>query len=1201
MAQVLLIGLGGTGSRIVNHVVSDLQKSARRQGKDFSFDDGKMAFAVLDTNSNDIDGITNSNTGIKNIPICDDRKIKAYIKDYKTDGVTDWMPVSRGLLEESMIDGASQMRSKSRLAFFDTIKSSRIDELKQVINTMIENKELKQKIRVMIVSSLAGGTGSGMFIQMALWVRKYLDEHMAVSTIRGIFVLPDIFISTIKDMKTSKDEKESLYANAYGAIRELNAIKRIKEKGIKPQLPVKVDGLFDSNDKSMNGQPIYDYVFFIDNISASGNEMKTIEEYESFISKVIYMQLYAPMKDNLYSEEDNLFKIFQECEESIFGSCGASRAVYPTESVLQYCSLRASLESVSSGWMKIDEQIDRMERKRIEREKEGYNPEPLDKKAEYIRIFDDEISKKGTQVGSNRLFKTIEHEIMHPIIHDNGEKVTTEWVDKTEHFIETLERLVSETVDTEFRADFESIDAEELLKDIHTQMDAMEFYTSITDSVNSLIGKIAKNMPRKADTLLEEILSVDMGDVNIRNELSVYGFLTQRGENNEAVFVHPLAVRYLLYKLTIRLNELKKNLNVDGVKRDAKQGFRGDSNPVDFDILWTKEIEEDAEDYVNAVLKWYHNEKKYVANFKDLYSQFNRTQQELCRKFAIHLLSFNLFNLITERLGVLINDVDRFFRDLHKVTATLKDKIRKNVESTSKVSQRTIFVNAAESCKERIYDSISGDCSENNYEINNIVVKLLYGSFCFRLNEKSQYNKEYENKDIVSYFALNVVNAFKNELIRTHGADIRLDLYTALKQQVDTEEIKKKKEKENSVMNHPDNDILDIDFDNGVILSAEVMQTKYDSAMSSLCDRLHFLAAPCLRYNDSIVVEKDEHLNSGDLTTHEEAEFDRHEPSIKQKTFWGFNPVLPAKFPALGTKLGISTNLQQNDSYNINELNCYRGIYGIMAKYIPKLKETADSEYYGSYQNVVNRMIASVMEGKDEALITTPHIDKTWHYVLPYVTQEKQNEAEKEFFKSFWMALAYSYVTLNSDGHFQTSVRKKKVTGGDYMDTELIFFDNRIIDCRRIGNLIKALHLDPKFVYDTRRTLANYLEMDRRLDRDQYDRLALISGTERIWFSEGQKMKYNEGGLASKGFSNAVTIITKYSKQPDSVSATVATLIDSLYELIKDVLSDDFADYEDKELDMECTKLCVKIYENSDEPGKENIRRFQDWLTKLYK
>ena len=241
------------------------------------------------------------------------------------------------------------------------------------------------------------------------------------------------------------------------------------------------------------------------------------------------------------------------------------------------------------------------------------------------------------------------------------------------------------------------------------------------------------------------------------------------------------------------------------------------------------------------------------------------------------------------------------------------------------------------------------------------------------------------------------------------------------------------------------------------------------------------------------------------------------------------------------------------------------------------------------------------MEGKEYVLTETPHIDKTWHYVLPYVTPEKQKEAEMDFYKSFWMALAYSYVSLNSDGYFQTSVRKQKDTGGDYMDTELLFFEGRKIDLRRIGNLINALHLDPRFIYDTRRTLSNYLEMDRRLDRDEYDRLALISGTERIRFSEGGKSRYNEGGLASDGFSNAVTVITKYSQQPDSNSATVAALIDSLYSLIRDVLSDDFADYEEQELDMECTKLCVKIYENSEEPGKDTIRGFQDWLTKIYK
>lgn len=89
MAQVLLIGLGGTGSRIVNSVVADLQKSARRQGKRFSFDDGKMAYAVFDTNVNDIAGINNTHTGITNIPISKDDKIKEYLKNYKSDGVSE--------------------------------------------------------------------------------------------------------------------------------------------------------------------------------------------------------------------------------------------------------------------------------------------------------------------------------------------------------------------------------------------------------------------------------------------------------------------------------------------------------------------------------------------------------------------------------------------------------------------------------------------------------------------------------------------------------------------------------------------------------------------------------------------------------------------------------------------------------------------------------------------------------------------------------------------------------------------------------------------------------------------------------------------------------------------------------------------------------------------------------------------------------
>ena len=267
MAQVLLIGLGGTGSRIVNNVVSDLQKVARRKKKKFSTADGKMAFAVLDTNMNDVGEINKSHTGINNISTSSEKKIKEYMSQYSYMGVSDWMPRSRTLDEETMIDGASQMRSKSRLALLDTIETHRIDELKNAIQTMIENRELGQKVRVMIVSSLAGGTGSGMFIQTAVWIRKYLDEHSFESTIRGILVMPDVFISTIKDIKTSATEKESLYANAYGAIRELNTITKVKTKNFKPLVPIKIDDIFDSENPELDGKPVFDFAFLIDDVT----------------------------------------------------------------------------------------------------------------------------------------------------------------------------------------------------------------------------------------------------------------------------------------------------------------------------------------------------------------------------------------------------------------------------------------------------------------------------------------------------------------------------------------------------------------------------------------------------------------------------------------------------------------------------------------------------------------------------------------------------------------------------------------------------------------------------------------------------------------------------------------------------------------------------------------------------------------------
>ncbi len=120
--------------------------------------------------------------------------------------------------------------------------------------------------------------------------------------------------------------------------------------------------------------------------------------------------------------------------------------------------------------------------------------------------------------------------------------------------------------------------------------------------------------------------------------------------------------------------------------------------------------------------------------------------------------------------------------------------------------------------------------------------------------------------------------------------------------------------------------------------------------------------------------------------------------------------------------------------------------------------------------------------------------------------------------------------------------------------------------------------------------------MDIRLDREDYDKLALISGFERKNYSDNSK--YREGGLGSAGFTNAVSMIAKYDSQSIKDNAVTATLADSLVDLIRDVISDDFAEDEKNELERETYKICMKIFNASADERKESIKLFQEWAEK---
>ena len=1164
MAQTLLLGLGGTGSRIVNYVANDLKR------KHISINDGNICCTVLDTNENDRKKIVETGVGVPVVATSKDRKIEDYLKMYANKGVRAWMPESPSLLKESMKDGASQMRTKSRLAFMDILEDRTIKTLENYINKLFDKRD-GAKIRVMLVSSLAGGTGSGMFIQTALWLRQFFKKHKCDVTIRGIFVLPDVFINTISDMADDNTEIQSLYANAYGAIRELNAITKIKTKGMSPLLPVRIDGLFNSEDGQPDGQPVFDYAFFIDDISEGGSVLTQIEHYEQVVARLVYMQLYAPMHDDLYSEEDNLFKRFQKSREPVFGSCGTAKAVYPTEDVVRYCALRAAEDSLSTGWRKLDEEIKAKQKKEEEREKNGVVlTHRLNPRQEYVRLFDNETAKSGEMVGRNRLFANIANDIKDEernTAEDGSVQIT--YLDKIDEFVARIDDLVAKTVDTQ---DMGGLSTLRLKKTWVAQK------TDNRDTLLKLVGDKEKAVTRfiestddsiegAAEELLDIICPADMGDINKENLTSILGLLTKTDNNNEKYFVHPIAVRYLLYKLSFRLEDIKNSIVLDSICQAAVKGYGDGVKKIEFDNARTGAVENTPAEYLKS-RAFLQNEAAFIENFKKLYAQHNQGQTELCRKYAITALKYRLAVVFSQRLEKMITTIENFFKDLVKVSNSLSDAVAENVRKNAQTAQKIIYVCASAKEKEELYKSLGFNIGNNDTSINAILVNALYGQFCSVENPTAENNKEYKGKSIEVTFFKEVISTYSKLIIDKNRDDVDLDIYSAICKSSDIEYEEKKKAEEESAVS----DRLNIDLETGEDLEGDARHNRHVSAMETMTKRLLDLGSPFLISDEEQPEDTSEYLTEGgDYGSYEDAE--TFTPIKKRKTFWGFNPYVAEKCKELAQILGVNVASQQNAAYAKNELDCYRAVYGIQAGYVEKFNELKNGEYYRNYRQVVKGMIAGVGAGHPEELVHTPHLDKTWHLFLPYITPEKQQDEDQKFYRLFWLAIAYGMISLANNGKYQIA-RTKTTATGSYQKNEPITFNGEAVGKIEIAKLLAALKLDGSFMIDAARYEKKLLEECEKVENSgNYEDTELLRG--RVF--EGAKI----GGLASKLDTNAVTMIVRYHHTPKHDDDVTAMLIQSLEKLMTKMVSGKYEANETEKIAAKTYEMCKRIYDDS--------------------
>ena len=269
----LIIGLGGTGQWIVTYLKKDLLESNNGVLPDnvrlLSFDTMLEQEAKVAQMGDEEDikvGDVQLDFGTEFIPLADDvYDLATQVKDGKHPQIASWFAAKRwiGALPRAnfiLKTGAGQLRQFGRTAIFSDLSRGTSNSViwRALVNALgsIGSVAGQHPIEVFVIGSFAGGTGSGMFIDMGWLVRQAARSQSA--TLRGYFVLPGAF--------TSQGGDSAMQARTFAAWRELNRYMTLNDEEGLPKL------IFDNKDKDLQvdlGKRVYDACYLVDGIRGS--------------------------------------------------------------------------------------------------------------------------------------------------------------------------------------------------------------------------------------------------------------------------------------------------------------------------------------------------------------------------------------------------------------------------------------------------------------------------------------------------------------------------------------------------------------------------------------------------------------------------------------------------------------------------------------------------------------------------------------------------------------------------------------------------------------------------------------------------------------------------------------------------------------------------------------------------------------------
>ncbi|MBK8988217.1 MAG: hypothetical protein IPM39_19480 [Chloroflexi bacterium] len=352
VTPALIIGLGGTGQWVLTNLKKNLIESYGEVPR-------QVQLLAFDTTTDEPE-VAKDNLSLEAVRIGDFRLkkreefiylsgsvkelcLKAKANSFGYGHITSWFPVNRYLAELTDDDfnlarGAGTRRPFGRMAIFYNLQDI-VGKLEFALREIKGSIAEKSTVEICVVSSLAGGTGSGMFIDLA-HLSRVIARRIGLPEIavRGFFMLHNAF-QTVAESRSTR-------LNTYAALLELERFMVL----FGHNYPIDYTSANNTVWQTVSSSKLFDSCFLVD-AERNRHTLSHLPPHETLYPAIAdcITTLLDPVSGDSYQQHyknvNNRVATTQKLKQmAMYSSFGTQTYILPIVNIVREFELRFAIE-----------------------------------------------------------------------------------------------------------------------------------------------------------------------------------------------------------------------------------------------------------------------------------------------------------------------------------------------------------------------------------------------------------------------------------------------------------------------------------------------------------------------------------------------------------------------------------------------------------------------------------------------------------------------------------------------------------------------------------------------------------------------------------------------------------------------------------------------------------------------------------------